>query len=98
MENIEAKFSTPQTKRLFKAMLKLENLEECERFFRDLCTLKELKDLSQRWEIVLMLKNEIPYREIEAKTGASTATITRVAHWLKYGKKGFELVLNRLGY
>lgn len=98
MENIEAKFSTPQTKRLFKAILKLANLEECERFFRDLCTLKELKDLSQRWEIVLMLKNEIPYREIEVKTGASTATITRVAHWLKYGKKGFELVLNRLGY
>jgi len=98
MENIEAKFSTHQTKRLFKEVLKLENLEECERFFRDLCTLKELRDLSQRWEIVLMLKNEIPYREIEAKTGASTATITRVAHWLKYGKKGFELVLNRLGY
>ncbi len=98
MENIEAKFSTPQTKRLFKAFLKLQTLDDCERFFRDLCTLKELRDLSQRWEIVLMLKNEIPYREIEAKTGASTATITRVAHWLKHGKNGFELVLNRLGY
>lgn len=98
MENTEASWATAQTKRLFKAILKLRSLDECERFFRDLCTLTELEELAQRWEIVLMLQDEIPYREIEAKTGASTATITRVAHWLKHGKKGFKLVLNRLGY
>ena len=98
MENTRKKWAPEQLRRLYKAVLKLKTTDECERFFRDLCTINELKDLAQRWEIVLMLNDEIPYREIEAKTGASTATITRVAHWLKHGEKGFKLVLNRLGH
>lgn len=98
MENTKEKWTNEQTRRLFKAILKLKTVDECERFFRDLLTINELRDLAQRWEIVLMLSDEIPYREIEAKTGASTATITRVAHWLKHGDKGFKLVLNRLGH
>lgn len=98
MENTNKKWANNQTSRLFKAILKLKNTNECEKFFRDLLTINELQDVSRRWEIVLMLNDEIPYREIETKTGASTATITRVAHWLRYGEKGFKLVLNRLGY
>ncbi|MFC1617750.1 YerC/YecD family TrpR-related protein [Patescibacteria group bacterium] len=98
MENTSKKWQTEQVRRLFKAILKLKTHDESERFFRDLCTINELKTLAQRWEIVHMLNDEIPYREIEKKTGASTATITRVAHWLKHGEKGFKLVLNRLGY
>jgi len=97
MENTKEKWANEQTRRLFKAILKLKTIDECERYFRDLLTINELRDLAQRWEIVLMLSDEIPYREIEAKTGASTATITRVAHWLKHGENGFKLVLNRLG-
>jgi TrpR-related protein YerC/YecD len=97
MENTKEKWANEQIRRLFKAILKLKTSEESERFFRDLLTINELRDLAQRWEIVLLLNDEIPYREIEAKTGASTATITRVAHWLKHGEKGFRLVLNRLG-
>lgn len=97
MENTRKKKAPEQLLRLYKAVLKLKTTDECERFFRDLCTINELRDLAQRWELVLMLDDEIPYREIEAKTGASTATITRVAHWLKHGEKGFRLVLNRLG-
>ncbi len=98
MENTNEKWQSAQVRRLFKAILKLRTNDECEKFFRDLCTINELKDVAQRWEIVLMLNDEIPYREIEKKTGASTATITRVAHWLKHGNKGFKLILNRLGY
>ncbi|MFC1721384.1 YerC/YecD family TrpR-related protein [Patescibacteria group bacterium] len=98
MENTKEKWANEQTRRLFKAILKLKTIDECERYFRDLLTINELRDLAQRWEIVLMLSDEIPYREIEAKTGASTATITRVSHWLKHGEKGFKLVLNRLGH
>ncbi|EKD49292.1 MAG: hypothetical protein ACD_63C00194G0003 [uncultured bacterium] len=96
MENTGKKWQNERTRRLFKAILKLRTTKECARFFRDLCTINEIRDLSQRWEIVLMLLNKIPYREIERKTGASTATITRVAHWFKHGEKGFQLVLNRL--
>jgi len=97
MENTKEKWVNEHSRRLFKAILKLKTADECERFFRDLLTINELRDLAQRWEIVLLLNDEIPYREIETKTGASTATITRVAHWLKHGEKGFRLILNRLG-
>lgn len=85
-----------QTTDLFKAVLKLRTTGECEKFFRDLCTLKEIEAMAERWQVVKMVDKEIPYREVSVKTGASTATITRVAHWLHHGEGGYRMVLNRL--
>ena len=87
----------PASDALFKAMLTLETVEECERFFRDLCTLSELRALTERWQVVLKLKEGLPYRTIAEQTGVSTATITRVAHWLQHGEGGYKLALDRLG-
>ena len=80
---------------LFQAILKLKNTDECEKFFRDLCTLNELKSMSERWQVVQELNKNIPYRAIAQKTGSSTATITRVAHWLHHGTGGYQLMLHR---
>lgn len=81
---------------LFKAILSLKNKKECEIFFRDLCTLSELKSMTERFEIVRMVKEGIPYRKISEKIGVSTATITRVAHWLENGEGGYKMVLERI--
>ena len=64
-------------------------------FLRDLCTLEELEELSSRWEVVLLLQQKKSYREIAKKTGVSTTTITRIAHWLKYGEGGYRAVISR---
>ena len=82
---------------LFRAILTLETVEECEAFFRDLCTLGELRALGERWNVVLKLKEGLPYRTISEHTGVSTATITRVAHWLQHGRGGYDRALERLG-
>ena len=81
---------------LFDAILSLENKEECYSFFEDLCTINELLSLSQRYEVASMLKNKKTYLEIAEKTGASTATISRVNRSLNYGNDGYELVFGRL--
>ncbi|HHU64411.1 MAG TPA: hypothetical protein GXZ32_09475 [Clostridiales bacterium] len=82
--------------RLFAGILLLKNQEECYRFFEDICTVKELKSLAQRLEVARMLKNQKTYNEIAQKTGASTATISRVNRCLTYGANGYNLVLQRL--
>lgn len=81
---------------LFEAILSLENKEECYSFFEDLCTVNELLSLSQRYEVASMLKDHKTYLEIAEKTGASTATISRVNRSLNYGNDGYELVFSRL--
>lgn len=81
---------------LFKAILSLETIEECERFFDDLCTIAEIQAMSQRLEVAEMLKHQTIYNEIVAKTGASSATVSRVARSLNYGSDGYKLVLERL--
>jgi len=81
---------------LFKAVLALETPEECYRFFDDLCTVPELKSMSQRLAVAKMLSDKQVYSEIVAKTGASTATISRVNRSLNYGSDGYELVFDRL--
>ncbi|NNF58092.1 MAG: hypothetical protein HKN04_07600 [Rhodothermaceae bacterium] len=86
----------PASDALFRAMLTLETVEDCERFFRDLCTLSELHALTERWQVVLKLQEGLPYRTIAEQTGVSTATITRVSHWLQHGEGGYQLALNRL--
>jgi len=80
---------------LFEAIAHLKDPAECARFFRDLCTLPELKAMAERWEVAGMVSENIPYREISVRTGASTATITRIAHWVNYGEGGYRLMLER---
>lgn len=85
------------TDQLFAAVLSLENTEECYRFFQDVCTVGELKALAQRLEVARMLAEGLKYDEIVARTGASTATISRVKRCLHFGADGYRLVLGRLG-
>jgi TrpR-related protein YerC/YecD len=81
---------------LLDAVLRLESRDEAARFFRDLCTLGELRDLSQRWAVVRLLEAGLHYAEISRRTGASTATITRIASWLHHGQGGYRMMLDRL--
>lgn len=85
-----------KTTSLFKAVLRLKTVSECEKFFRDLLTLEEIREFSERWQVAQMVDKGISYREIAKKTGVSTATITRVAHWLKHGEGGYKLILKRI--
>lgn len=81
---------------LFDAILTLENKDECYTFFQDVCTINELLSLSQRYEVAKMLREKRTYLEIAEKTGASTATISRVNRSLNYGCDGYDLVFSRL--
>lgn len=81
---------------LFDAMSRLQGKEEYALFFRDLCTMGELTAMAERWQVARMVAREIPYREIHRVTGVSTATITRIAHWLRYGEGGYRLMIRRL--
>lgn len=82
---------------LFDAILCLENKEECYNFFEDLCTINELLSLSQRLDVAIMLRQKRTYMEIAEKTGASTATISRVNRSLNYGCDGYDLIFERMG-
>ncbi len=81
---------------LFDAILMLRNREECYRFFEDVCTVNELMSISQRFEVARMLTCKRTYLEIAEKTGASTATISRVNRSLLYGKDGYGMIFERL--
>jgi TrpR-related protein YerC/YecD len=82
---------------LFEAVLTLRTVEECYRFFEDLCTIGEIKALAQRFAVARMLHEGKTYEAIAARTGASSATISRVRRFLAYGADGYTLVLGRLG-
>jgi TrpR-related protein YerC/YecD len=84
------------TKELFEAVLTLKTVEECESFFSDLCTVKEIKETSQRFEVAKLLSKGYVYSDIAEKTGASTATISRVNRALNYGEGGYKTVIERL--
>ena len=90
-------FSMENFDGLFQAILKLETVDECRSFFEDICTIKELQAISQRLEVAEMLSARMNYQEISTKTGASTATISRVAKCLNYGAGGYQLVLKEKG-
>ena len=81
---------------LFEAILRLQTVDEASAFFRDLCTLGELHDLAQRWAVVRLLDEGMHYAEISRQTGASTATITRIAQWLHHGEGGYSRALDRM--
>src|SRR4029079_17317789 len=87
---------SPDAQALFEAIRGLETLDDTERFFRDLCTLNELRDMAQRWAVVRRLDAGQHYAEISRETGASTATITRIASWLHHGEGGYRAMLDKL--
>jgi TrpR-related protein YerC/YecD len=89
-------WQTEDTSELFAAILVLRTQTEAAAFFRDLCTLQELTDLSHRWAVVRLLDAGLPYRQIAEETGASTATISRINQWLQHGAGGYRLALDRL--
>ena len=86
---------TPDAKALFEAILSLDGIDECAKFFEDVCTIKEIQDLSQRYAVAKMLDDGEKYQKIEAATGASTATISRVNKCLAYGSGGYRSVLQK---
>lgn len=87
--------TTRESKELFNAILALGSTEECEAFFEDLCTIKEIQDLSQRFQVAKMLSEKKNYQDISKTTGASTATISRVNKCLMYGKGGYRAALTK---
>ena len=93
---MNSKIKDRDTDIMFEAMLSLENIEEFYRLFDDLCTVAEIKEMSKRFKAAMMLDKNIPYNEICAKTGLSTATISRVNRCLKYGSDGYRNVIDRL--
>jgi TrpR-related protein YerC/YecD len=87
-----------KTNNLFVAILSLKSVKEAECFFRDLCTVDEIKEMSERWEIARLLNEQLSYRDIASKLKTSTTTVSRVAQWLNNGMDGYKLVLNRLNH
>ena len=90
------KIRTEAVDSLFEAILSLQDKEECYAFFEDVCTINELLSLSQRFEVAKMLTDKRTYLDISEKTGASTATISRVNRSLNYGNDGYEMVFSRM--
>lgn len=94
---MNSKLHTKDVDHLFDAVLSLKSSEDCYKFFSDLCTVKELLAMAQRFEVAIMLKDKTTYLDIAEQTGASTATISRVNRALTYGEDGYQLVFDRLG-
>ena len=90
------KIRTEAVDYLFRAILSLENKEECYTFFEDVCTVNELLSISQRYEVAKMLREGKTYLDISNATGASTATISRVNRSLNYGNDGYDMVFERI--
>lgn len=84
------------TDSLYQAILTLQSLEECKRFFQDLCTVTELQAMEQRFEVALLLDDGLIYNDVLERTGASSATISRVNRALNYGADGYRTVLPRV--
>ncbi len=87
---------TREMEALFDAVKALRTRAEVEHFLRDLCTLSELEAMAHRWQVARLLDDGLPYLEIAERTGASTTTVTRVAHWLRHGEGGYRLALDRM--
>ncbi len=93
-----SRMNSDQADSFFEAVLSLETMEECYRFFEDVCTIKEIQSIAQRLEVSKLLKSGKTYNEIEEATGASTATISRINRSLNYGAGGYELVFKKIGF
>ena len=94
--NYQSKLKNEFTDELFEAILQLRDAEECYRFFEDICTIKEIQAMSQRLKVAKLLRQNKTYNEIEEKTHASTATISRINRCLHYGADGYSMILDRL--
>lgn len=94
--DMSKKIRNEATDGLFRAILCLQSMEECYTFFEDVCTINEIQSLSQRFEVAKLLREKKTYLEIAEKTGASTATISRVNRSLNYGNDGYDMVFRRM--
>ena len=83
-------------KNLYRALVSIETVDECQRFFSDLCTPAEIEEFTSRWLVARLLKEEKPYRQIATEAGVSTTTVGRVSRFIKYGNNGYNLILERL--
>ncbi|MFQ7473375.1 MAG: YerC/YecD family TrpR-related protein [Anaerovoracaceae bacterium] len=92
----QSKFKREDIDEFFKAVLLLENEEECYRFFEDICTINEIHAIAQRLQVAKLLSEDKTYSEIESITKASTATISRINKCLVYGSEGYRLILDKL--
>ena len=92
----QSKFNREDIDEFFKAVLLLENEEECYRFFEDICTINEIHAIAQRLQVAKLLSEDKTYSEIESITKASTATISRINKCLVYGSEGYRLILDKL--
>jgi TrpR-related protein YerC/YecD len=97
MEAGRHSWQTEDLRHLSEAILALQTPEEVERFLRDLCTIAELEAMGHRWAVAQLVDRGLPYLEVSQRTGASTTTVTRVAHWLRHGEGGYRLALDRIG-
>lgn len=95
MAELSHEWRTPETDDLLETIVSLRTRDEAERFFRDLCTLSELEAMTHRWQAAQLVEEGLPYHEVARRTGASTTTVTRVAHWLRHGEGGYRLALDR---
>lgn len=86
----------PRNENMYKAILSLTSVEECMKFFDDLCTVSELMAMEQRYQVASCLDSGMIYNDILAETGASSATISRVNRSLQYGNGGYEIVFSRM--
>jgi TrpR-related protein YerC/YecD len=89
-------WTTGEIPELLRAIAALETPDETARFLRDLCTLSELEAMAHRWHAARLIDQGLPYHEVARQTGASTTTVTRVAHWLRHGEGGYRSALDRL--
>ena len=96
MESKMEKLHTKEVDALFEAILSLDTVDECYKFFEDACTVKEILDIAQRLKAAKMLRNGKNYMEVCAETGMSSATISRVSRCLEYGSGGYDLAIKRL--
>ncbi|MBO5453687.1 MAG: TrpR YerC/YecD [Clostridia bacterium] len=93
---MDLKEKNPDKENLYKAILSLNTMEECDKFFDDICTIKEIIDLSLRLKVAKLLREKVSYTDIEKITGASSATISRIGRCVNYGSGGYGIVLDRL--
>ncbi len=96
--NYRYKIQNEEVDKLFEAILKLETIEECYRFFDDLCTVNEIEAFGQRLAVAKMLHNKMTYQEIERVTGISAATISKISKSFSFGPGGYEMIIKRLQY
>ena len=91
----EDRWITDEMTDLAAAIARLRDADEALRFLRDLCTVNELREFGQRWHVARLLDEGVSYHEISERTGASSATISRVGQWLRYGRDGYRLIIDR---